>query len=136
MNVQSGSAHLISHLYFFMSASLAPHPVHRNRVTKNEGQIIWRTCNTQGDAVAKQLCSDLGYSESTFYSIIRKEGRIEEAYKTVKQQTKWTSEHFEVLRNLIPQHPTVTLKEMLQQATQNGCPQVSISTLSSYLERL
>jgi transposase len=119
-----------------MNAPPAPEPKHRKRVTKADASIIWTTLLNQGAPVAQRLCADLGYAESTYRKIIHLEGVVPERYKSVTHPTKWNSDHLDILGEILHENPVLTLKEMITAAVDRGCPQISPSTLSTYLETM
>lgn len=58
-----------------------PPKVKRKRVQASDAQTIYQLFKNKNDSLAKETCDSLGYSESTYYNIIRNEGHVKEKYK-------------------------------------------------------
>jgi hypothetical protein len=108
----------------------------RKCLKREHAQAIWMAWKYQGDRVAKQLTRDLGYKIGTFYKTIRNEGAITEAYKSVHHDTKWTPEQRDIAADIVAQNPLLTLREIIAEAFQHGCPRISPATLDTYLETM
>jgi transposase len=72
----------------------------------------------------------------TFYKVVRNEGHVPEAYKSVRHETKWDDAHREIVADIISENPLLTLKEIISAAMARGCPRISASTLHAYLDTM
>jgi hypothetical protein len=118
----------------FMIAAPDHQKAERKCLNKEFAQAILMTFTHQGDGIAKKLCHDLGYSHSTYYNTICNKELVNEAYKHVNHNMKWSREHCDIAAEIIVKNTFLTLSEIVAEAVQQGCAQIYASILETYLE--
>jgi hypothetical protein len=108
----------------------------RKRLTAADAALIWGHYQQAGDQAAMTLATTRGYSRSTFYNIIRNEGNVPGLYLHPKHQVKWGREQKAQAAQIIASNPSLTLREIIAEAVQQGLPRIGISTLQRYLKVL
>ena len=105
----------------------------RQTITPEYAQRVWTIFNEQGIEEAKQFHFNSGFKKSSFYRIIQNYGEWQEK-QSFERNRKWTDQQIDFVIQQISNNSQLTLKELLDLAINNGYPEISISTLSSYLK--
>lgn len=108
--------------------------VHRQKLTQKDCKEIFDEAKYNGNIAGKNLCLRKGYEISTFYKCLRNEGVLNPLWKHPPHCNKWNDDLIDKACNLIGQNPLLTLEEILiEMQNKYNAPEISLSTLSSYL---
>jgi hypothetical protein len=108
----------------------------RKHLTTKDAALIWAHFQRTGDDAARALTATRGYSISTFYNIIRRQGTISGLYLHAVHDVKWTATQKAQASQIIAANPALTLGEIVTEAVRQGLPRTSLSTLHQYLKVL
>ena len=90
---------------------------------------IWQAYNKNGVRFAKEFTFSLGYHKTTFYKVIENQGKIMTKWTHPNHKNKWDDLQIETAIKRIEENPVLTLDKGIQ----NNFPEITASTLSSYL---
>jgi hypothetical protein len=101
----------------------------RKRLTAQDASLVWQYCECAEAIAARALTETRGYNLSTYYRIIRNEGRISGLYLHSHHEAKWTAQQRAQAAQIIAMNPAVTLRDIIDEAVQQGLPLISVATL-------
>lgn len=105
----------------------------RKKLSKSDALKIWQAYNKNGVRFAKEFTFSLGYHKTTFYKVIENQGKIMTKWTHPNHKNKWDDLQIETAIKWIEENPVLTLGEIIDKGIQNNFPEITASTLSSYL---
>ena len=102
-------------------------------LTNENAKRIYNVFLNDGISAAKDFCFRLGYKLSTFYKIMKNQGKIIKKPITSRNK-KWKIEQIESIVNIIGEVPEITLKEIQHKSFEFGFPKISFGTIHNYLD--